>query len=240
MLKQWLILTSIILTISLIAVTSLAYATTDNMSAKVQSFKVVDKGTYNVLFVDLLFTAPNIEMGDWIMIYNTELYIVNEKGKEYHLDTSECGMPPLNAFQMTGKDGPTKVFHLCFSVEKMFTTFKVYYKPQYKTPIQIGFIDLNAETKAPPSNEGNQCVRMMTEKEKAANPNRIQDGIPGIMHNGECITDKAELAKLQAESKDKSNSGSSQIESIKGEIQEFGVVKFFSDLLHKISSFFGF
>ena len=238
MLKKWGILASIILTVSLISVTSLAYATTDNMSAKVESFKVVDKGTYNVLFVDLLFTAPNIEMGDWIMIYNTELYIVNEKGKEYHLDTSECKMPPNNAFQMTGKDGPTKVFHLCFSVEKQFTTFKVYYKPQYKTPIQIGFIDLNAETKKPVSNEGNPCARIMTEEEKAANPNRIQDGIPGIMHNGECVTDKAKLVELQAESKDKSKSDIPQIDFSK--IQQFDIGKFFSDLLEQIKSLFYF
>jgi len=222
------ILVSIILTISLVSVTSLAYATTDGMSAKVESFKVVDKEGYNVLFVDLLFTAPNIEMGDWIMIYNTELYIVNEKGKEYHLDTSECKMPPLNAFQMTGKDGPTKVFHLCFSIEKKFTTFKVYYKPQYKSPIQIGFIDLNAETKKPAvSNEGNQCVRLMTQAEKDANPNRIQDGVPGIMHNGECITDKAELTKLQAESNP-------------AKIQDFDIAKFFSDLLEQIKALFRF
>ena len=226
MLRKGHILVFLLLGVSLIAVNSLVYAATDNVTIKVQNVKVVDKGAYNVIFVDLLFTAPNIEMGDWLMIYYTELMLENENGKTYKLDPSECSIPPLNSFQMTGKDGPTKVFSLCYSVEKKFSTFKMIYKPQGKSPSQIGVVNLNAESEKPVERP-KDCIRIMTQAEKDANPDRIQDGIMGKMVDGECVTDKSKLDDLKSD-------------SITSQIQKFNIGKFFSDLLEQIKSLFSF
>ena len=126
----------LVFTLLLIPITSFAQP----MEFSVQNVRVSEKENYKVIFMDIRVTVKNLELSDWIPIAPIGTTLINENGKTHVPDPSECEIPLfLNIYGKT----PSGYFHTCFSVEKEFNNFKVFFTPQYQQPILIGIIDLN-------------------------------------------------------------------------------------------------
>ncbi|MCV0399992.1 MAG: hypothetical protein K5785_08370 [Nitrosarchaeum sp.] len=201
------------------------------MDIKAQNPRVTEHEFYNTIAVDIHISIPDIEINDWITILPLDFTIVNEEGKAYY-HSKDCG--PQLYYEMRGKTGPNGSFTVCYDVEKKYNQFKMYYKKNL-----LGNIDLAEITAASPdtikqntNSDGQSCIRMMTQEEKDANPDRIQDGIQGVMIDGKCVTeDKSTNLSIQ-----------NSADGVKSEnkSQDTGIGLFFSQLMDMIRSLFRF
>ena len=153
-----------------------------------KNVRISEKEFYNVISMDIHFMIPDIRVNDFQWFYINQISITDDKGRNHTPDDSECRIAG-GMYNIDGKRGKDQYYTPCYSVEKDFKNFKVYYTPFGKKSTEIGSFMVNQYNQIVFSNEGQACIRIMTQAEKDANPNRIEDGIKGEMHNGECITD---------------------------------------------------
>ncbi|HSB57549.1 MAG TPA: hypothetical protein VLD38_07065 [Nitrosopumilaceae archaeon] len=156
-----------------------------------KNVRMYDKGTYNVITMDIHFIIPNIRTDESNFFFAQQISITDDKGRNHQVDLRECSVAGASGmYLIDGKKGSDQYYTPCYSVEKDFKNFKVYFTPtgNPKSTV-IGDFIVKENNQVVRADEGTPCSIMMTQAEKDANPNRIQDGIPGVTHNGECITD---------------------------------------------------
>ena len=167
-----------------------------------ENLRIIDKGTYNQIKLDVVIRAPDIEIGEKAgFSVKSGTWLINENGKIYYNTNSrfndfECtdkGLDMLGFYRIDGKSGGKGSFTLCFDVDKKYNTYTLQVGGR-----EIGSIDLTNNNQPVirganyrPETEGMGCSRLLTQAEKDANPNRIQDGLSGTIVNGECVTNES-------------------------------------------------
>ncbi len=104
----------------------------------VQNVRVTEKEFYKVITIDVHIKVINLELENMVLVSPMNTILVNQNGKTYTQQFDECKIPII--YEMRGKTGPNGAFSTCFSVEKEFNNFKVYYKTDQS--YLIGEIDL--------------------------------------------------------------------------------------------------
>lgn len=164
-----------------------------------ENLRVNDKGTYYQIKVDVVVRSPGIEIGEFSGFnVKTGTWLINENGKIYYpqnsrLNKTECtdkGLDMLGFYGIDGKSGGKGSFTLCFDVDKKYKTYTLQVGGK---KLETFSFDSNLQIVHP--NEGKSCVRLLTQAEKEAHPDRIFDGVDGTIVDGKCIPIKSKLSR---------------------------------------------
>lgn len=99
-----------------------------NLNLKADNPRTIEKEFYNVVYIDVHLTATDMKINDREFIPKESFTIVNENGEEYSTDSSECKIPV--GLGLSGKENPETMMTVCYSVEKQFKNFKMYYSKE--------------------------------------------------------------------------------------------------------------
>jgi hypothetical protein len=116
----------------------------------INNVSVSEKQYYKVIFMNIDVKVNNLGMEDGTTILPNSITLVNDNGTSYGQDTQECS-PPIWGLSLDGKEGGVGTLSTCYSVEKNFNNFKVYYSfwddaDGTRHSYQIGNIDLTQDT----------------------------------------------------------------------------------------------